>query len=80
MRTATKRRTKPAELLEEHYRRVLLEHLQNPSEATLGQAYELGRTAMAAGKSLLELAALHHRALEKILSSRTDARFQREVP
>jgi signal transduction histidine kinase len=79
MRTTAKRRRKPADSIEQAYGIALLEHLHNPSEATLGAAYELGRSAIAEGKSLLELASLHHRALEKIFSSTTNAHLQKEI-
>lgn len=79
MKTATKRKRKPGDSIEERYGIGFLEHLRNPSEATLGSAYELGRSAIAEGKSLLEFASLHHRALEKIFRSTTDARMQNEI-
>jgi signal transduction histidine kinase len=79
MSTASKSKGKPANPFEEQYRGALLEHLQNPGEATLGRAYELGRSAMSEGKSLLELASLHHQALENIFSSTADSQVQKDV-
>jgi signal transduction histidine kinase len=79
MTSATKRKRNSAESIEEKYGFALLQHVHNPSEATLGSAYELGRSAIADGKSLLELAALHHRALKDIFTSTTNAHLQEEI-
>jgi signal transduction histidine kinase len=79
MRAAIKHKRKPGDSIEETYGNALLEHLHNPSEATLGSAYELGRSAIAEGKSLIEFVSLHHRALEKIFSSTTNAHLQKEI-
>ena len=77
--TARKPKAKPAETFEEKYQSALLEHLRNSSEATLGVAYEMGRRAITEGQSLLEIATLHHRALQEIFDSNADAQFQKEA-
>ena len=38
-------------------------HLSRPGEAGLAAAYEIGRSAVARGLSLLDLSAMHHAAL-----------------
>jgi len=45
------------------YQGVLREYLAHPDEATLRQAYDLGRAAMAAGLGIFEIVRLHHQAL-----------------
>lgn len=55
------------------YVAALRSHLDDPSEATLRSAYELGRDAVASELSVLDLAALHHDALRAALSSDRNA-------
>lgn len=45
------------------YQGALHEYLADPNEATLRQAYELGRAAMNAGLGVFDLIRLHHQAL-----------------
>jgi GAF domain-containing protein len=56
--------------LEQSYHSAFAEYLEDPSEAALHAAYELGREALARELSILDLAALHHQAL---LSAMADA-------
>ena len=49
------------------YAPALLEHVTHGDETTLRHGYELGRTAVADGISALDLAAIHHEALESAL-------------
>src|SRR5437016_14523055 len=53
---------------EEEYRAAFGEYARNGGEAALGRAYELGRRAITEKKSLMEIAALHHRALHGMLA------------
>jgi signal transduction histidine kinase len=76
---ARKAKSKPAETFEQKYQSALLEHLRNSSEATLGLAYEMGRSAITEGQSLVEIVALHHRAFQEIFDSSIDAQFQKEA-
>ncbi len=46
----------------EQYARALREHLAGGSETTLHAAYEIGRSALAAGLGILDMAALHNAA------------------
>jgi signal transduction histidine kinase len=42
-------------------------YLGDPSEGLLRRAYEIGRRALAQGKGVLEIAAMHHEVLAKLL-------------
>jgi len=53
--------------LTENYARYLETHLAEPSETVLHHAYELGRQAVSAGISVLDMAVVHHNSLRKIL-------------
>ena len=79
MTTATKRKSKPSDTFERRYQSGLIEHVRRPSEATLGEAYELGRSAIAEGKSLLELASVHHLAIQEIVNAAAEAQAQKET-
>jgi signal transduction histidine kinase len=67
MRMATRRTTKPETSLGEDYRSALSEYATRSGEAALRRAYELGRKAMTEGKSLVEIVAIHHEALQGIV-------------
>ncbi len=66
MKVADRRRSVSADAFEERYRTALREHLESPCEATLGRAYELGRQAIASGKSLVETVSVHHRVFHEL--------------
>src|SRR5437016_6018029 len=68
MKTAIKRKSKLPATFEEEYRAAFGEYARNGGEAALGRAYELGRRAITEKKSLMEIAALHHRALHGMLA------------
>src|SRR2546427_161101 len=53
--------------LPDRYKAALQEHLATESERSLQRAYQLGRTAFADGRGVLEMAALHHKALTAVL-------------
>ena len=55
------------------YVEALRSHLDDPSEATLRTAYELGRDAVAGELSVLDVAAVHHDALAAALSNEPNA-------
>lgn len=50
------------------FRKSLRAYLKKPGESQLGHAYELGRQAMAEGKSLTEIVFVHHQLLGEILA------------
>jgi Phosphoserine phosphatase RsbU, N-terminal domain len=51
------------------YRRALEQHVATPGEATLRDAYELGRAGIALELTVLDLAIAHHEALRASLQS-----------
>ena len=53
--------------LQRNYRTAFLRYLPGRDEAALHHGYEIGRTAMAGGLSLLDLAQVHHRILIEVL-------------
>ncbi len=50
------------------YRAAFLRYLPRREEVALHSGYELGRTAVATGVSILELARLHHEVLIGVLA------------
>src|SRR5258706_6714137 len=66
MKMAARRTKKSETSFEDIYRSALSEYAVRSGEAGLGRAYELGRKAMTEGKSLVELVASHHQALQGI--------------
>jgi signal transduction histidine kinase len=53
--------------LEDTYTRALEDYLLIGGEEALGSAYEIGRTALAEGKGVLAMAAIHHAAIASLL-------------
>ena len=53
--------------LERAYTRALEDYLSTGGEDALQSAYEIGRTALADGMGVLEVAAMHHAALAQVL-------------
>src|SRR6266852_1531227 len=62
MKIAIRRKAKAPAGFEEEYRSCLREYAAGGGEPALGRAYELGRRALSAQKSLVEMASLHHQA------------------
>jgi signal transduction histidine kinase len=69
MTAAAHSRQKPTPTREELYRVALSQYLADGSEAARGRAYDVGRTFLKDGVSLVELAAIHHSALSRALRS-----------
>jgi signal transduction histidine kinase len=63
MNTITNIRRKSKSGLEHQYAWALRNYARRGGEALLGKAYELGRRATNDGKSLIEMASLHHQCL-----------------
>ena len=61
------------------YAAAFARYLDDPAEPALQEAYELGRTAVAKGLSVLELAAIHHDVLLSSLAYFNDAREMQRV-
>jgi signal transduction histidine kinase len=57
----------------EDYARHLAAYVSTPDESILHHAYELGRQAVSDGVSVLDMAILHHNALQQISASRSSA-------
>jgi signal transduction histidine kinase len=53
---------------EERYFLALRTYLEGAGEQALGEAYELGRTAVTEGKGILEFVAIHQAALQRLFS------------
>lgn len=79
MKTGAKTKRKTAASFEQSYRAALIEYAGTRGEAALGRAYELGRRAIAEGKSLLDIAAAHHLALAALAASDKHARRPAEL-
>src|SRR5881396_470188 len=65
-----------AEQFAEHYWASLHKYLDDPSEVQRSKACELGRHALADGLGVLDIAAAHYGALQRVVS----ARARRAVP
>ncbi|HEX4834887.1 MAG TPA: PAS domain S-box protein [bacterium] len=63
----------PAELLS-RYTAALKDYLLGRGEASLQHAYELGRSALSDGLGVLEMVAIHHQAMVRILTTNGDLR------
>jgi signal transduction histidine kinase len=79
MKTATKPSRKPRGSFKEEYRAALYKYVQRGGEAALGRAYELGRQAIAEKTNLIELASLHHQALDGMLADGGRAADRRKL-
>jgi PAS domain S-box-containing protein len=55
--------TTPLRMVSEHYERTLLAYLKGASEASLEEAYEIGKEAVETGLGVLDMAAIHQQAL-----------------
>jgi hypothetical protein len=62
--------------LRRSYRTAFLRYLSRRDEAPLASGYELGRSAVAAGISVLELARVHHEVFLEVLRETS----QEELP
>ena len=74
MKTATEQALKNpvSSAFRTDYLAALAQYISHGDEAALGRGYEIGRKAMAEGKSLMDFSSVHHEALQEILA---DSRF-----
>jgi signal transduction histidine kinase len=79
MKMETRRKTTARADLQEEYTSLLREYALAGGESTLGQAYELGRRAIAEEKSLVEIASLHHQALEQLMNDEKDGKGREDL-
>jgi signal transduction histidine kinase len=68
VKAVTKRKRQPPVTFEEEYRSAFGEYAKHGGESALGRAYALGRRAISEKMSLIELASLHHQALNEKLA------------
>jgi signal transduction histidine kinase len=79
MKIAIRRKTKPPAGFEDEYRYSLLGYAAGGGEPALGRAYELGRRALTGGKSLLEMASLHHQAVLALVRDAQNEKHREEL-
>ena len=72
MKMAAGHKPKAQVSFEEEYAFFLREYAAGRGEDVLRSAYELGRRALTEGKSLVEIASLHHQALQGLLREEKD--------
>jgi hypothetical protein len=58
---------KALERLRRNYRAAFLRYLPNRDEAALDAGYQIGRSAVAEGLTILDLAQVHHDVLREVL-------------
>jgi signal transduction histidine kinase len=78
MKTATKTRKEPVHGFEEEYRSAFQAFAARNDEEGLIHAYELGRGGLEAGKSLLEIASLHHETLMELFNESASVERRKE--
>jgi len=71
MTATAKKIAKPEPSLDQAYALALSEYARRGGEAALGRAYELGRKAAGEGRSLIEIASIHHQALSSLFTKAT---------
>lgn len=79
MKMATRPKTTVRPGFEDEYVTLLREYVSRGGESTLGRAYELGRRAIGEQKSLVEIASLHHQALQGMIGDQKNAQRQLEL-
>lgn len=67
MRMTGRQKASTSKSLNDHYVSLLREYLRAEEESSLGEAYALGREAIAQRKNLVELVAVHHHALAVLI-------------
>ena len=79
MKRAAGHKLKAQVSFEDEYASFLREYAAGSGENALGRAYELGRRALTERKSLVEIAALHHRALRGLIQEEKDEKRREEL-
>lgn len=79
MKIAMRRETTAGAEFEEAYVSLLRKYVSGGGETTLGKVYELGRQAIIQQKSLVEIASLHHQALQKLIAQEKDDKRREEL-
>src|SRR5882757_175715 len=76
---ATQHKPKARARFEDEYPSFLREYAAGSGEAALGKAYELGLRALAEGKSLVEIASLHHEAVQGLVREEKDGELRKRL-
>jgi two-component system, NarL family, sensor histidine kinase UhpB len=79
VKMATQDKPKGQARFEDEYASFLREYAAGSGEAALGKAYELGRQALAEGKSLVEIASVHHKTLQGLLREEKDGEVRESL-
>lgn len=79
MKMAIGRKPKAQASFEDEYTSLLRKYAGSSGEAALGMAYELGRRALTERKSLVEIASLHHQAMEGLLREEQDEKRREDL-
>src|SRR6266581_7235557 len=79
MKMAAGHKPKAQVSFEEEYVFFLREYAAGRGEDVLRSAYELGRRALTEGKSLVEIASLHHQALQGLLREEKDEKSRDDL-
>jgi signal transduction histidine kinase len=79
MRIPNRQKPNAPKTFDDEYVSILREYISVGGESTLGEAYALGRQAIAQQKSLVELAALHHDAIQKLMAETKGGSHQEKL-
>lgn len=67
------------EQFDEGYVELLRQYATGAGESALGRVYELGRQAISEQKGLLDIAAIHHKALQSLITEEKDPQRRAEI-
>jgi signal transduction histidine kinase len=79
MRMAARGKARVPAGFEEEYASLLREYASGGGEAALGKVYELGRRAINEQKSIVEIASLHHQALQGLIAREEDEKRRMDL-
>jgi len=79
MKMATGGKPKVQASFEDEYASYLREYATGRGESALGKAYELGRRALTERKSLVEIASLHHQAVQGLIREEKDEKRREDL-
>ncbi len=79
MKMTTQGKPKAQASFVDEYASFLREYAAGSGEAALGKAYELGRRALTERKSLVEIASLHHKALQGLILEEKDRELRESL-
>lgn len=79
MKAVARRSPRTHEAFEAEYTALLRKYASKGGEAALGQVYELGRKALSGEKSLMEIASLHHQALQRLIDDAGSAKSEDDL-